>query len=513
MAQMTDLNIMDTIANKGIFAPWFKKSWFSGKRETWGAWYTFLRVLFGLDLADTDLDLYRQCSGRTDKPEAGFNEAWLVCGRRAGKSFMLALIAVFLACFRDWSPYLTEGERATIAIIAADRKQSRVIFRYVTGLIQGVRILKPLIERETQESIDLSNGVTIEVGTASYKSIRGYTLCAALCDEIAFWSDEGANPDKEILAAIRPSMATLHPHGMLLCASSPYARRGALWDAHRRHFGKDGDKVLVWQAATRVMNPAVPQSVIDEAVEADPASAGAEYFAEFRTDVESFVDRGLVESLVVPDRVELPPAPGRHYFGFVDPAGGSGADSMALAIAHKEDSGQLVLDAVREIKPHFSPEDAVQEFTALLRSFNIEQVSGDAWGGLFVRQPFAPIEYRLSDLNKSAIYRDSLALINSRRVELLDNARLVSQLCGLERRTARGGRDSIDHPPGAHDDLCNAAMGALLLANADGNRIRWYAAASDGRIYSGEGISEPVATPARWPQIPDAGIDYSAPGF
>jgi hypothetical protein len=44
-------------------------------------------------------------------------------------------------------------------------------------------------------------------------------------------------------------MATI-PGAMLLCASSPYARRGALWDAHRRHFGKDGDPILVWQADT-----------------------------------------------------------------------------------------------------------------------------------------------------------------------------------------------------------------------------------------------------------------------
>jgi len=49
---------------------------------------------------------------------------------------------------------------------------------------------------------------------------------------------------------------------------------------------------------------------------------------------------------------------------------------------------------------------------------------------------------------------------------LLDVPRLASQLCGLERRTARGGKDSIDHGPGAHDDLANAAAGALLLAAA-----------------------------------------------
>ena len=40
----------------------------------------------------------------------------------------------------------------------------------------------------------------------------------------------------------------------------------------------------------------------------------------------------------------------------------------------------------------------------------------------------------------------------------------MTQLCGLERRTAWGGRDSIDHGPGSHDDIANAVVGALLAA-------------------------------------------------
>jgi len=65
---------------------------------------------------------------------------------------------------------------------------------------------------------------------------------------------------------------------------------------------------------------------------------------------------------------------------------------------------------------------------------------------------------------KSDIYRDTLPLLNSRKCQLLDIRRLITQLHGLERRTARGGRDSIDHGPGAHDDVANAVAGALVLA-------------------------------------------------
>jgi hypothetical protein len=89
------------------------------------------------------------------------------------------------------------------------------------------------------------------------KSARRHT-CAAVPGP----DEASAEPDTEVINAVRPGMSTI-PEAMLLCASSPYARKGALWNAYRRHFGRDGDEVLVWQADTRSMNPMVPQSYID----------------------------------------------------------------------------------------------------------------------------------------------------------------------------------------------------------------------------------------------------------
>src|SRR5207253_6647732 len=78
------------------------------------------------------------------------------------------------------------------------------------------------------------------------------------------------------------------------------------------------------------------------------------------------------------------------------------------------------------------------------------------------------VSYIAADHTKSQLYGTLLPLLNSGRIELLDDRRLVAQLTGLERRTARGGRDSIDHAPGSHDDLVNAAAGALVTAEAEG---------------------------------------------
>ena len=62
--------------------------------------------------------------------------------------------------------------------------------------------------------------------------------------------------------------------------------------------------------------------------------------------------------------------------------------------------------------------------------------------------------------------------MNSGRVKLLGNKRLITQLIGLERRTSRAGRDSIDHAPGGHDDLANAAAGALVTVTEKKAQMR-----------------------------------------
>jgi hypothetical protein len=374
-------------------------------------------------------------------------------------------------------------------IVARDRKQARVIKRFITGLLHEVKMLRATIEDESAETISLKNRVSIEIHTASFRSTRGYTIIAALLDEIAYWpTDDAADPDTEVVNAIRPGMATI-PSAMLLCASSPHARKGALWDAYRKHFGKDGDDVLVWQADTRSMNAVVRQSYIDKHIAEDPARAAAEYGAQFRVDIENFVSRETIDAAVVIGRHELPRIDGIHYSAFVDPSGGS-ADSMTLAIAHVEGGNRAVVDVIRERKPPFSPDGVVSEFATLLKAYGIASVRGDRYAGEWPRERFGVhgIDYVAAGKPKSDIYRDLLPVLNGGRAELLDHPRLTAQLLGLERRTARGGRDSIDHPPGAHDDVANAVAGAIVTALSNAVQavsfVVPFVAGKDGAVYS-----------------------------
>jgi hypothetical protein len=456
------MNILQALDDPQVFGPFFRG-------PSWLAWRVFLAVLFGLPLTSEQLALYQKFTGRTVAPTSPLHEAWLVIGRRGGKSFILAVIAVFQACFKDWRPYLGPGEVGTVMIIAADRRQARVIMRYCLGLLKSVPMLAQLIEGETRESVSLRSRVILEVHTASLRSPRGYAILCALMDEIAYLptDEQSAEPDIEIINAIKPGMATI-PAAMLLCASSPHARKGALWSAYSKHFGKDNDPVLVWQAATRDMNATVPQSYIERHLEEDPARASAEYLAMFRSDLQAFVSREVIETCVG-DYYELPPEAGRSYYCHVDPAGGSGGDSFACAIAHREGNG-VVVDLVRERRPPFMPSQVIDEFVPLLKSYRIGKVTGDRWAGGFPPEAFqrGGIRYEPSKQVKSDFYRDALAMLNSGRITLPKSDRLFNQLVGLERHVARGGHDVIDHPRDGHDDVANAAMGAAVLAGSYG---------------------------------------------
>lgn len=463
-------SILTCLDDPNLFEPHFR-----GK--SWGTWRVFLAALFGLPMNDAEMAVFQHHTGRATPPGEPFKEAALVVGRRGGKSRVLALVATYLATFFDYMPHLAPGEVATVAVIASDRRQARSIFRFVTGLLHGVPLLTPTVQEETAETITLNNRVVIEIHTASFRVTRGYTFAAVLADETAFWRDDtSANPDVEIFRALRPGLSSI-PGAILLNASSPYRKAGLLWKTFARYFGKADGQVLVWRGTTREMNPSLDQGIVDEAFEDDPEAAAAEYGAEFRNDLADFVSRDVVDDCTVHGRHELLPAQGVRYSAFVDPSGGSG-DSMTLGIAHASGDA-AVLDALRERRPPFSPEGVVTEFAALLRTYRITSVAGDRYAGEWPRERFRlhGISYELSDRPRSDLYRDMLPLLNSGKAELLDNPRLATQLCGLERRTSRSGKDSIDHAPGAHDDLANAAAGALLRVKMGRQPMRISAAA------------------------------------
>lgn len=451
--------------------------------DSWRAWRTLLIASMGEALDDDEREIFTQLTGRAREPMARVEELCAVVGRRGGKSRALAVLAAYIGALCKHP--LVRGETGVLLCIAPDQRQAGIVLEYAEAAFEQSPILKQLIANRTSDTLELTNGVNVEVRSSSFRRLRGPTYIAVIADEAAFWHSEiSVNTDSEILNAVRPGLSTTQ--GPLIIASSPYAKKGVLFDTHKRHHGPDGDPlILVAQGTSREFNSTLPQSVVDRALARDHAAASAEYMAEFRSDLETFVSFEVVQACVG-DHVEMAPLSKQHYAAFCDPSGGS-ADSFTMAIAFK-DGERIVVAATREARPPFSPEAVIDDFANLLKTYRISKVRGDRYAGEFPRELFRKrgIAYECSDKPKSDLFRDFLPLLNSGSVVLPKSDRLVAQLCGLERRTARSGKDSIDHGPNGHDDLANAVCGAAVALAAPASRYPQSAEAMRKFVYGDE---------------------------
>jgi hypothetical protein len=453
------ITIVEAMDDPNLFAPWFPG-------RSWDGWRAVLKGAFGLPMSAAEAAFFRSVAER-DPPTEQVDELWAVAGRRAGKDSIASVIAAFAAALFRNDGRLRPGERAVVLCLATDRATAKIVLNYIRAFFTDIPMLRSMVTAENAFGFELDNRVDIMVAANSFRSTRGRPILCAILDETAFWRDENsAVPDQEVYSAIKPGLASIRG-SMVIGISSPYRRSGLLFNKYKDHFGKPS-KTLVIKAATRQLNPTIPQRIVDEAMAQDAAAASAEWGANFRDDISAFVTREAVEACVSAEVLERPRVAGVQYQAFCDPSGGS-SDSMTLAVTHAHFAGDGkpaigVLDAVREIRAPFSPEAAVAEFADFLKRYGVRFIRGDRYAAEWVVGAFRKvgIEYRPADLSKPEIYRDFLPLLNSRQVDLLDNARMITQLLSLERRTARGGRDSIDHPPGGHDDLANAVAGALV---------------------------------------------------
>jgi hypothetical protein len=461
-----DFNIIEAMIHPGLFQPWFKGG------SSWDGWRTILRAAYGLSMSDQEREFFHSVAERKP-PARRVKELWIVAGRRAGKDSIASLITAYAATFFEHRDRLRPGERVLCACLACDRDQARIILNYVRSYFTDIAPLAAMIQRERRDGFELNNGVDIQISTNSFRNIRGRPILCAVLDEVAFYRDEtSSNPDQELYNALKPGTATLSDDAMVIGISTPYAKRGLLFKKFAAHYGRDDSDVLVIRAPSLLLNPTLDQSIIGAALEDDPAAASAEWLAQWRTDIESYVSREAVDACVARGRFELPPTAGVGYVAFCDPSGGS-SDSMTVAVAHREANGVTVVDCLRERRAPFSPDAVVTEFAALLRSYNVVAVCGDRYGGQWPAERFLAhgISYSPSEKPKSDLYKELLPLLNSGRVELLDHQRCLNQFASLERRTARGGRDSVDHPPHSHDDCANAVAGALVLAHVSGSSL------------------------------------------
>jgi hypothetical protein len=431
-----------------------------GDIGSWQTWLTVLRAAFGSSLDQSDLVIFAKVAGGRAPPSRRVRELWAICGRRSGKSRMAALVSGFIATCTDRGK-LAPGERPMVLTLAATRDQAQVVHSYILGFLEASPILRKEISDATANEIRLRNGVVIGTHANSFRSIRGRTLIAAVFDESSIWRDEAsANPDLEVYRAVMPALG---PNGMLIAISTPYRRVGLLYAKHRDCFGQNNDDVLVVQGPTLTFNPIYDEADIARKRAADPQGAVAEWDAEFRSDLAAFLDDASIDAAIDRGRPsELPVRDTTVYFVFVDMSGGR-HDASCIGIVHRE-GDRVVVDVVRGRRGN--PAAAVAEFAELAKHYGCRRITGDNYSADWVATAFenAGCQYVRSRLTRSELYLEGLPLFTRGLVSIPDHAQLIRELRLLERRTARSGKDTVDHGVGGSDDHSNVLFGAMHLA-------------------------------------------------
>ncbi len=443
------------------------RDWFAG--DSWGVWRVVAKSIFGEPLEPAELERFTKHTGRTIAQSTPAREVWLCCGRRAGKDYFVAALVVWLACVRRYR--FSTGELGRVMLLAVDSDQADILYTYVTELVDSIPQFKRLVVRRSvkfgMRRIEFKTGTEILIKPADKRRVRGRTIVAVVADEVAHWFSEEhhANPDKEVLRALRPGMLGV-PGAMLIAISSPYRRQGELYETDQRVWGRNNEPTLFWRAATWEMRYPMFYTELCAELDRDLSFFKSEYGAEYRVDLEDYLTREQLDAVTV-DRTEIPFQVGMRCHAFIDTSGGEGQDSQALCITVELGDQRGAVARLIEWRPPFDSAASARQVAELCREYKIAKVCGDKFGGAMFSSMLKThgIGYDPETRTATELYRGFASVVTGKKVELLGAGataqRALAQLMRLERRH---GGEKITHPDREHDDVANAIAGAALLA-------------------------------------------------
>ncbi len=460
---------------------------------------TAIRSIYGLPLNTSDeLACWSAQQGAAQYDDLGYvqsvrylpyvpkkySEAWIVCGRRAGKTDRLAsTILAYESLFGGHEEYARKGQRIYCFQIAQDQRMAQYSLHFIRATIESSPVGIKLIEQVTADRIDLTNGVTIKCLPPTLKAVRGFACPVAVMDEVGVWyqDSDSANPDYEIYRAIRPAQMQF-PDRVLVGVSSPWNKNGLLWTNYAagtegrnapKHEQSRYRNVIVIHGTTASMgNPLITRGILEEDRDRDPRSFERESLAVFQDSISGFLNTTLLKEAVDVSVTERAPSPEFQYVGAIDPA--FRQDAFAFTICHVTEQGTVVQDYVERFLPPapgeaINPENVIAQIVPVCQRYKIQIVHSDQWHleslqQLFIRHGLLLDGVPFKANNKAEIFGSLKMLLNQRRLRILDHRETVKELAQLELKLSGGGNVQIAAPSGMHDDM--AAVMALACYKA-----------------------------------------------
>lgn len=423
------------------------------------------------------MKIYQRATRRQKYVPQEQSEATFICGRRSGKTIFLgALIALYVAFVYHGVP---SGEHAYVVLIAPFRKQAQEAFRAVKKYIRNSPILRQCVARIGKDEIVLRNGVIIACWTCSAVNVRGASVICAICDEIAFWphGETSANPEEEVMEALRPAMATL-TGTKLIKISTPFRKEGILWNEFQRRHELDH---LVWQLSTAEMNPTgVSAAFLEKERQRNEEKYLREYEAQFTDHIAGWIGSNTLETCIRRGCTELPPHRDATYVAAIDPA--LKRDDWALVIAERTSDGTIIVARTMAwtgtAKEPLVFESVCEEIARILKSYDINVLFGDQHCAVVIQQTFLKLgitfrEFNVSARTKMDVFSNLKHLLIGKKIQLPDDPKLLSQFRSLREHKMANGNVEIRSGHGAKDDLVFAAALAAYYLTDDAVDPRW----------------------------------------
>src|SRR5262249_52754516 len=172
-------------------------------------WRTVAKLIDGIPLTEQrEIDLFKQCTGRTKLPTKPVRRLIILAGRRAGKDRFESAVSVWRgALCADWREEQSAGEGAGVGLLGADKKQDAILRKYCAGLLEAP-LLAAEVARSTGDVTEFKNGGSLEIATNDARLVRGRSAVAVLGSECCHWkTDEyAASSDEEVVGAAEPSI-------------------------------------------------------------------------------------------------------------------------------------------------------------------------------------------------------------------------------------------------------------------------------------------------------------------
>jgi len=391
---------------------------------------------------------------------SGAKPNWLLLsGRRGGKSLLSDVIACYEALIPDMSQYTRPGEDRYILIVSVREDNAKVHIRQIVRMLRHTKAIGGMIKQVKQDRVILKNNTTIMSLPASARAGRGYGASLLLLDEAAFFVDTMGNSSAEVIfEALSPTVATFGEMARIIITTSVNAETGLVYELYDRTLSGELDDWHITKKATRELNPKVSEKVINSALKRDPESAQAEYFAEFRAQLESFLSAEAIDRCVDPEIKQGKAGSDNHYLMAVDPA--LMRDNYGYGIAHLE-NGVVMLDYINRLTAPVNANAAEDLLKSLVERYKPSSVLCDNASTSQRLKGKVPMVYTpFTRQQKLRIYGALKEAINLGMLIIPNDKDLIAELKALQ---IRNGVDISAPKAGRikHDDLADCL--ALLV--------------------------------------------------